>query len=232
MGAMEYTAPQHQSGVTGAPDAPEWMPGVQVQIDPVRRKPHVQRRGKGRIASIIVCILAAILSVAVVIGEWAAQTAETDAMLDQIERSEAAMVSAMDTVQSVLQEQGAYDGGLSEEAAAKLSAVAGEAKAEVFAASDVLKSESILSWHRDIDEARLAYLEHTAVWQSFFSRAQLEPTSWFVEDPAIKQTWGVFAGELLDAVPSPSFGSLEDRVRAIVHEDDGATDNSGDTVPA
>lgn len=231
MRGMEYGAPQSPAGATGAPDAPSWLPDAEVSIDPLPAGP-LRRRRRGRVIAMVVCFVAALLSLAVVVGEWATQTAEADALLDQIERSEAAMLTAMDTVSAVLQEQDAYDGGLSDAAAEQLSAAAAGAKAEVFAAADAMRSISMQPWHRDVEEARQAYLTHSAVWQAFLSRAQLEPTSWFVDDPAIKSTWEAFAGELLDAIPSPDTGSLEDRARTIIEEDTGPADDSADTLSA
>lgn len=229
---MEYTPPQPQTGGPGAPAAPSWLPDAEVYADPIAAAPPVRRRRrKGRIIAIALCFLAALLSLAVMVGEWWTQTAEADAMLDQIERSEAAMLTAMNTVSTVAKQPGAYDGALSEDAAGELRSAAGEAKAEVFAASDAMRSIAVMPWHQDIENVRQAYLEHSQVWQNFLARAQLEPTSWFVEDPAIEQTWDPFAAQLLDAVPSPDVESLRERAEAILHESDNH-DDGGDTLQA
>lgn len=239
---MDSTSQHPEPGAPGDTRpvaAPPWLPGDELLIDPVPGpmpppEPRRRRRSRGRVVAIVLLAIAAVLSVAVVVGEWATQTAEADALLDQIERSEAAMVVAMDTVSATLEQEGAYDGGLSDQAAQDLSQAAGAARDEVALAADAMSAIAVQPWHGGIAQAREAYLEHSRAWRDFLARAELEPSSWFVEDPSIETTWNAFTAELPDIVPMPDVRSLGGRVAAILDEGDGGgdQDSGGDTLQA
>lgn len=236
---MDPTPPPQQPADSGAVTTPPWLPGTEVTVDPLPGTPAPpavgRRRSRARVTAIVVCAVLVVLSLAVMVGEWATRTAEADALLDQIERSEAAMITAMGTVSATLEQEGAYDGGLTDAAAEQLREAADAAHREVVLSSDAMSSIAIMSWHSDIAAARDAYLQHSAVWRDFLARAGLEPTSWFVEDPSIASTWDVFTAALPDVVTTPDVRSLNARVQAIVDEgadEGGEAPDPGSTLQA
>ncbi len=227
-----------QAGDSPAPEAdsaPQWLPGDQVLLDPMPQPdsgPHPQpgqpkKRGRGWTITIIALFSAAAIWLAIAVGEWAAQTAEADALVDQIERSEAAMMTAMSTVSAATGGSGSFNGGLSDEAAAELKAAAVRADEEITAASDTIKAASIQPWHGTVITARDAYLAHTAAWQDFLAGAAQEPSAWFIDDQAIESTWRAFKPTLAAVVPTPAVMSLDTRVQQILDEDNSGGDDSG-----
>lgn len=236
----EARPPLDQGSAPGVQGPPQWLPGASEPFgatpepvggsDPVAPPMARKPRRAGMIAAVVL-LCAAVICLGVAVGEWATRTAEADALVDEIERSEAAMVTAMATVGAVLEQEGTGEGSLSEPASAELRAAADAAREEVAAAAEAIAGQPVQPWHTDVLAARDAYLAHNLAWQEYLSRAGADAAAWFIEDSAIESTWNAFTAKFETIVPTPAFGSLPQRVQAIIDDGDPPGDG-GSTLQA
>jgi hypothetical protein len=173
--------------------------------------------------------VAAIITAAVVIGDWYARNLEMDELVDGIESSEAAMIEAMDQVRVALGEDGAAD-GIAPETGEELQQIAADAGEEVAGAASQIEDVTIQPWHEDVRTAQALYLKHNAAWQDFLAAAAQEPQQWFVQYQPIETTWDAVGPALRTAVPTPALRDLDQRVERIL--DDGGESEEGPALEA
>jgi len=219
-------------------EAVPWLPAAPVEpivehepghpagpASPPRRTPRAV------VAVLIAVAVAALIGLAAVVGEWAARSAEAEAFVGQVERSEAAMISAMSAVGSVLAQEGASETDLPDGAAQQLRGVADSARQEVAAAAEDIAGQPVQPWHGELLAAREAYLAHSAAWQDYLGRASDDAAAWFADDPEIERTWQDFTASFEAVVPTPDFAALNARVRTIIDGGD-APETGGPTLEA
>lgn len=213
-----------------AKSTPPWLPGTQTLVDPAPS--HIQpggapptkkgRRRRGAIALVLVGVAVLLVS-AVALGDWVTRNAEMDAIVDGIEESEAAMITAMAQVTSLVGEWGIETNGSQAqggtgEAAGQLTDAAEEGLTAVVAAAEQIEAVPVQPWHHDAVAAVEAYLAHNQAWQDYLRSASEDPAAWFVDDPAIESTWEALKPLLIEAVPTPALFNLDSRVERILSD--------------
>lgn len=187
------------------------------------------RRGRtGRVIGVVLLTLA-LLAVAVLVGDWLARNVEMDRLVNGIEESEAAMITAIDGVRAALDEDPLAD-GLAPETGDALVEIATDAGDEVSAAAVDIGAVVIQPWHEDIELARDAYLAHNQAWQDFLATAAEDPQEWFTDYEPINTTWDAVGPTLRAAVPTPALWDLAERVAIVL--DDGEDAEEGTTLEA
>lgn len=161
--------------------------------------------------------LLVLVAAGTVTGDWALRTASTAALVDRIEASEQAMSDAKTAFTEALtayEETG--DRTALDEA---LRAVAADGREGVADAARDVERVLLPPWHRDLVDARAAYLAHNRAWQAYLAAATTDPAVLGRPDADIERTWVAVEPLLREAVPVPDPLGLTERVDAIFADD-------------
>lgn len=161
-------------------------------------------------------LVAVVLVVAAVAGDWALRNKEMDSIMDAVEISERAIVAgdtatdnAANTVAQLPQSQ--------REAAvrARVYPEARTAAVEVADTGDAVASVFVLPWHRSVRRAQSRYMEHSAAWESQFKEAAQLLDDYDDQTIEINSTFRAAARAFRDAIPPVPLRRLEERVDEV-----------------
>jgi hypothetical protein len=197
--------------------------------DPSSRYPqqdvHAQRRrgNRGLAAVGVLMMTIAIVGVLAIGGLLGYRAWSMGQLLDGIERSEAAMIAAQELVAATVDGPQDLRGAQGDANAQALQQAAAEAGTELEAAAAEIADVRLAPWDGAMGQARTSYLAHNGAWQAYLAGAAQDPEQWFEVDPEIDRTWNVFVADITDAVPSPDFTGVGQRVEVIVGDPAGST---------
>jgi hypothetical protein len=149
---------------------------------------------------------------AVVIGELALRSIETDRLVSAVEQSEAAMKSTQEEFDSVLS---SYDtenltDAERERLRSELSDVAERGGVAIAEAGGGVADVQIMPWHSAVLAAQESYLAHNQAWVDYMAAAAADPAEWFRPQPDVNSTFADAKLPLVDAVPLfDPLGTLE-----------------------
>lgn len=182
----------------------------------------------------IVIGLAAFLVVgaatALLVADWTWRNMEMNALVTAVENSESAMGRTQDdlsaaarTLDGVTKPTDAQKAGLAE----VMTAGATRGEARIGAAGDVVGQVSVLPWHREILDAKFAYVAHNQSWQQYMAAIAADPAVYGTDQPLIDETFMAADPLMRAAVPDPPLFDLAQRVDRIFVEGSGPAPADG-----
>lgn len=158
---------------------------------------------------------------AVVGVEFVTRTAEMNALVDSIERSEAAMVEVQREVEEAFAPYADTEPTPEEQRELRedLADIATRGEAAILAAGIGVADVRVLPWHVRIEEARRAYLEHNAAWVDYMAAAAEDPAEMVRPQPAVNDTFIAAERPLLIAVPRWDPTGVAERILSLYAED-------------
>lgn len=184
----------------------------------------VDNESRQRLSGVRYALIAVILLLVFVFGDWLARNLEMNALVTRIEESETEIVISRDLLGEVNEK---YDRTLRLSPGSEAIRqewldeieVTSEVGAEaVIAAGAPIKETVIMPWHRAIQRARRQYLEHHEAWEEELVTVAKDGTKIGDANPLISATFTVAERSLSKAVPPFSLFGLEQRV-ALIFED-------------
>jgi hypothetical protein len=169
---------------------------------------------------------------AAVVGDWGLRTVEMRGLVDRIWASEQVMMDLQDQAAEVFDANGGPAAlATNPKMREQLTGIARAQRQELELAGNDLADMPILPWHRNISDARAAYLAHNFAWQDYLERAS-EDAREFVEDqPEVNDTFLNAEEPLYSAVPIPDLIGLAEEIELIYFVPD-ETASGGEVVSA
>ncbi len=169
------------------------------------------------------------------LADWAARNIETLRLLQQVEKSEAAMGETQAATVAVARSapQGTFPlppkKDLPSDVAAELEEVSATGRDAVAEAGEGVAAVSFLPWHSDLISAQASYLDHNLAWVNHLEAGSEEGEVLVRGDDAdIKSTWETTEVQIRAAVPLVPFPGIPERLDTIFEE--GAEESSGPTL--
>lgn len=175
-------------------------------------------------------VAAVVIVLGLLAGDWAVRSYEMSVLLSRIEASEAAMISTQQQMRAldVPDDPTQAERDRAEDA---LESAAAQGREAVASAGQEVAGVSFLPWHSALIEAQGSYLAHNAAWVDFLDRGSKDATELLSDDSAIESTWTASERQVREAMPTPSWAPLSDRVERIFTDepvDDGDDGGNGD----
>lgn len=149
----------------------------------------------------------------VLVADWALRNAEMQALLEQVEASEAIMGELQESVEEAFEEHVA--GGDRGKLDSELRELAEAAAVDIAAAGLEVAALPITVWHVDIERARDAYLLHNRAWVEYMDRASRSSAEFIAPQPLVNETFIDAEPLFMRAVPVPDVRDFAGRVAAI-----------------
>jgi hypothetical protein len=162
--------------------------------------------------------LVALVGFGAVAGDWAARNIEMQALITQVEESEAAMGTLQEDIAALAAEyqdrlplnetdQAAFDAAIID--------IAETRRADIAAAGDDVAAVRWLAWHQDVRRAQDAYLAHNQAWQDYLTRAIEDPAEFARPQDAVNSTFEEAEPAVREALPPAALYRLKARVAQI-----------------
>jgi hypothetical protein len=171
----------------------------------------------------------------VFLADWVARNIETLQLLNQIEKSEAAMGETQAATVAVARTapQGTFplpsDKNLPPDIASELEEISAIGRDAVAEAGEGIAAVSFLPWHSDLISAQASYLAHNLAWVSHLEAGSEEGEVLVRGDNEdISSTWEAAEVQIRAAIPIVVFPGISDKVEKIFEE--GANESSGPTL--
>lgn len=207
-------------------------PGAGAQATVILDDPH--RRSKSRAPLMIIGALL-LLAFCLFLADWAARNIEAMRLLDQIEKSEAAMGVAQEATVEVAKTapKGTFplppDKDLPTDIASELEEISATGRDAVAEAGQGVAAVSFFPWHSDLIAAQASYLDHNLAWVNHFEAGSEEGEVLVRgDDGDIESTWAATEIQIRAAMPLVPFPGIADRVDTIFEE--GTNENSGSNL--
>ena len=186
---------------------------------PRRRAP----RGLPLLTGIAAFVLA-IAAGGLMVADWTVRNMEMDALTTAVELSEAAMTRTQADLRATASSLTGGAAPTDQEKAGlleEMTSAAARGEQRIGSAGDVVSQVGILPWHRDIIDARFAYLAHNLAWQGYMAEIAGDPKVYGTDQPLIDETFMAADPIMRAAVPVPDLFDLADRVNRIFVEGAG-----------
>lgn len=176
-----------------------------------------------------------LLAMFLLLSDWAARNIEALRLLQQIEKSEAAMgetqAATVEAARSA--PQGTFplpaNKDLPLDVASELEEVSAIGREAVAEAGQDVAAVSFFPWHSELIAAQASYLDHNLAWVNHLEAGSEEGEVLVRGDDAeIESTWEVAEAQIRAAIPLVPFPGVSERVDTIFEE--GTNESSGPTL--
>ncbi|MFM1918153.1 MAG: hypothetical protein RJB01_1668, partial [Actinomycetota bacterium] len=169
---------------------------------------------------------------AAVAGDWGLRTVEMRGLVDRIWASEQVMMDLQDQAAEVFDANGGPAAlATNPKMREQLTGIARAQRQQLELAANDLADQPILPWHRNIADARAAYLAHNFAWQDYLERASEDAREFVADQPEVNDTFMNAEEPLYRAVPIPDITGLGEEIELIYFVPD-ETASGGEVVSA
>lgn len=167
---------------------------------------------------------------AAIAGDWALRTVEMRGLVDRIWASEQVMMDLQDQAADVFDEYGGPAAlATNPKMREQLTGIARAQRQQLELAGNDVADLPILPWHRNISDARAAYLAHNFAWQDYLERAAEDAREFTADQPEVNDTFMNAEEPLNRAVPLPDLTGLGQEIALIYFVPD-ETASGGEVV--
>lgn len=169
---------------------------------------------------------------AAMVGDWGLRTVEMRGLVDRIWASEQVMMDLQDQATEVFDANGGPAAlATNPKMREQLTGIARAQRQQLELAGNDLADLPILPWHRNIADARAAYLAHNFAWQDYLERASEDAREFVADQPEVNDTFMNAEAPLYRAVPIPDITGLGEEIELIYFVPD-ETASGGEVVSA
>lgn len=153
---------------------------------------------------------------AAIAADWGLRTAEMRGLVDRIWASEQVMMDLQDQAAEVFDEYGGPAAlATNPKMREQLTGLARAQRQELELAGNDIADLPILPWHRNISDARAAYLAHNFAWQDYLERASEDAREFVADQPEVNDTFMDAEVPLNRAIPLPDLTGLGEEIELI-----------------